>query len=150
MYFLILSALFNFKLCPFLYAREFLISEIRYWSSQFFQGCKYEHFSWLPCERGSFFEELPINPNKVDFIFMLACKQVLPVQFDITLVKNIYPDFRFIVTNKSWKKYPNFFKVCIVIKWVQMLQVVIVCVSKNAGLVTAFKLSTPMARYYRA
>ena len=54
-----------------------------------------------------------INPNKVEFIFMLACKQVLPVQFDITLVKNIYPDFIFIVENKSWKIYPvSFLKKC--------------------------------------
>ena len=50
-----------------------------------------------------------INPNKVEFIFMLACKQVLPVQYDITLVKNIYPDFIFIVANKSWKIYPIIF-----------------------------------------
>ena len=50
----ILSALFNCKLSPFLFAREFPISEIHYWSSQpFFKDAKVSTFSWWPYEWGS-------------------------------------------------------------------------------------------------
>ena len=103
-FFSILSALFNFKLFPFLFAREFPIIEVR----SFFKDAKVRIFlDGLVNEvRFCGIALSTIDPNKVEFIFMLACKQVLLLQFDITLVKHIYPDFRFIVANKSWKIYP--------------------------------------------